>query len=49
MLRHKPDRRGTAELNGYTARRLNEMALSLSSLARSCADRLALLVNSLKK
>ena len=38
MLRHKPDRRGTAELNGYTARRLNEMALSLSSLARSCAD-----------
>lgn len=38
MLRHKPDRRKTAELNGYTARRLNEMALSLSSLARSCAD-----------
>ena len=35
MLKYKPDRRGTAELNGYTAKRLNEMALSLSSLARS--------------
>ncbi len=37
-MRYKPDRRGTAELNGYTARRLNEMAVSLSSLARSCTD-----------
>lgn len=38
MWRYKPDRRGTEELNGYTARRLNEMAMSLSSLARSCTD-----------
>lgn len=37
-MKRKPVRRGTAELNGYTARRLNEMAMSLSSLARSCTD-----------
>ena len=38
MLRYKTDRRGVAEVNGYTAKRLNDMAVSLSTLARSCAE-----------
>ena len=39
MLRYRQERRGVPELNGYTAMRLNEMARSLSVLARSFADR----------
>ena len=39
MLRYRQERRGVPELNGYTAMRLNAMAMSLSVLARSFADR----------
>ena len=38
MLRQKLARRGMADINQYTAKRLNNMAQSLESLARACRD-----------
>ena len=38
MLRQKLARKGMADINQYTAKRLNGMAQSLESLARACRD-----------